>query len=242
MKTNAYKEMYENELTHPWYQVTRRLLIAYLERESNKNVNILDAGCGTGGTMKLLMDLGYKVEGLDNNELAIDLCRKRGISKVRLGNIYSLPYKDKTFDFIICLDVLYHQGVFPEKSLREFYRVLKPGGILYLEEPAYGWLASKHDIAIETRQRFTRKLLVKLVKSSNLKIVKASYFNTFLFVPIAAGRILNKLSNEKSPRSDVYPTPKILEMIISKILYLESKIFENINFPFGLSIICIAQK
>ncbi len=166
MEKNAYLEMYENELKHPWYQATRNMLLLFLEKKIAKNAKILDAGCGTGGTMKALKKAGFsQVQGVDNSELAIELCKRRGIDEVQLANVNKLPFKSKTFDAVICLDVLYHKGVSPKLSLNEFYRVSKSGGILYLEEPAYNWLTSRHDIAIQTRNRFTKKPLVSLVKS-----------------------------------------------------------------------------
>lgn len=242
MKNNAYDEMYENELTHPWYRATRQMLIEYLFERLKKSASVLDAGCGTGGTIKALNKAGYlNVTGIDNNKLAIKYCKKNKISKVSFANINRLPFKDKSFDAVVCLDVLYHKGVSMKLALSEFHRVLKPLGILYIQEPAYNWLASKHDVAIQTKRRFTKKQLVDFLRSAGFKTVKSSYFNAILFLPILVERVINKLSQEKNPKSDVYPIPPILDSIIYRVLIIEVMLIKKISLPFGLSVICISQ-
>ena len=243
MKDNAYFEMYENELTHPWYRATRKILIKFLKDRLNKNSYILDAGCGTGGTIMALKKAGFdKVTGIDNSKLALELCKKNGITNTILANVNRLPFKPQSFDAVICLDVLYHKGVSEKQALKEFSRVLKPGGILYLEEPAFNWLFSKHDIAIETEHRFTKKQLVRLAKSADFKIIKSTYFNTFLFLPILIKRLSYKFSREKNPESDVYPIHPLLGNFMNKLFGIELAIIDKISLPIGLSIICIGQK
>lgn len=48
-----------------------------------------------------------------------------------VGNIELLPFKDETFDLLICEWVLEHLDK-PEKAIKEFYRVLKQGGHLFV--------------------------------------------------------------------------------------------------------------
>ena len=50
MQKNAYTEMYAQELTHGWYRGTREVLLAHLKK-LKPQAKILDAGCGTGGTI-----------------------------------------------------------------------------------------------------------------------------------------------------------------------------------------------
>lgn len=242
MKDIAYRQMYENELSHGWYLGTRNLLKNILLEYSYKEAKILDAGCGTGGTIKLLQAAGFKnILGVDKSSLAIRLCRKRGLKNVSIANINQLPFKNKSFDVIICLNVLYHHGINLKKTLREFSRVLKRGGILYVQEPAYSWLKSHHDIAIETQRRFTKDQVQKLIKPF-FKIVKLTYFNFLLFLPIALKRLIDKFSSSRKASSDVVRLNPMLNQSLKISLDLESKIIKIVNLPFGLSIICLAQK
>src|SRR3989344_9238426 len=184
MKRIAYRQMYKNELTHGWYLGTRRHLVKTLKKYCRTNAKILDAGCGTGGTIKLLRKVGFKnIVGIDKSDIAIDYARKRNIS-VKKGDINKLPFEKNSFDVVICIDVLYHQGVNPSLTIKEFRRVLKKEGLLYLQEPAYDFLKSRHDIAIATSRRFTKNQIAKMMSMAGFKILKISYLNTLMFIPI----------------------------------------------------------
>lgn len=242
MKKNAYDEMFDNEMSHAWYIATRNLLIKTLKKHCKKNVKILDAGSGTGGTVNFLKKAGFSnISCLEKSPEAIKFLRKRKIRNIVQGSINDLPFEDNSFDIVICLDVLYHKGVVPGKVLKEFNRVLKREGIIYLQEPAYNWLKSKHDKAIQTRHRFNRKELISLVNSSNFEIIKSTYFNSFLLIPIILKRFLNKIPN-KNNHSDVVSLPQLLNFFLKEILFLEIKMVNVFDLPFGLSIVCVAKK
>lgn len=102
---------------------------------------VLDAGCGEGHTaMRLAERFGLRVEGLDllnfNVARGRQLVQCRGsASRVRLqvGDYTSLPFGDETFDGIYTIEALVHAPE-PQSALKEFLRVLKPGGKLVLFE------------------------------------------------------------------------------------------------------------
>lgn len=247
MKKIAYQEMFENEMTHPWYVATRELMVysfkKYLKNLKNKsNPKILDAGCGTGGTIKFLKEYGFKnIHGVDSSEIALSYCRKRGIKSLKRASVNKLPFENETFDAVVCLDVLYHKGVRGKSALFEFKRVLKRGGLLYLQEPAYNWLKSRHDIAIETKHRFTRSEIRRLIQKAGLEVIKITYFNSILLVPIIIKRMFDRF-NMKEETSDVKPTSKFTSSLFKQILFLEIKLVNYFVLPFGLSISCFAQK
>lgn len=243
MKKIAYKEMYENEMSHAWYIATRNLMIKNIAKYLKKDARILDAGCGTGGTIQFLKKAGFaNVYGVDVNKNAIRYCKKRAIKNIKIGNINNLAFKKNNFDAIICLDALYHKNINKSVALNQFNKVLKKGGILYLQEPAYDWLKSKHDIVIETESRFTSSEISKLVQKSGFKIIKLTYFNFFLSSLIIIKRILEKIFMKNRETSDVNKLNPIANILMLQILYLETKIIEKFNIPFGISIICISKK
>jgi SAM-dependent methyltransferase len=103
---------------------------------------VLDAGCGEG----VLVDEftgRLRIEGIDPNYTS---------DRVRDGSLTQLPYEDKTFDRVLCLDVLEHL-TFDEqlKALRELHRVLRPGGELLVSVPNLAHLQSRFHFLIRGR-------------------------------------------------------------------------------------------
>lgn len=244
MKKIAYREMFENEMTHAWYMGTRNLMVKILKKNhlSLKSI-ILDAGCGTGGTMKLLGGQGFNnLKGIDISQEAVRFCKKRGLKNVRVGSLHELPYEDLSFDTVICLDVLSQKGINVKKVLGEFGRVLKTGGLLYLQEPSYNWLKSGHDQVVEIEHRFTKSEIEKTIKSQGFKIIKSTCFNLSFLLPIALNRLASRILNKKSKFSDVRQLPPFLNSLFFKVLLLEIKFVSAINLPFGLSVVCVSCK
>ena len=89
--------------------------------------SILDVGCGEGFTLHRLKEkgIGKKLEGLEYLQTAIDLGKEMYPDiKITQGSIYKLPYKDNSFDLVLCTEVLEHLEE-PEKALQELVRVSK---------------------------------------------------------------------------------------------------------------------
>ena len=86
---------------------------------------VLDVGCGEGFTLSYLRheDIGKKLEGIDFSEKAVEIGRRLyPYLDLKKGDIYHLPYKDDSFDMVICTEVLEHL-TYPEKALKELARV-----------------------------------------------------------------------------------------------------------------------
>jgi SAM-dependent methyltransferase len=96
---------------------------------------ILDAGCGEGVLVNEYHRRGYNIIGMDLNYSS---------QLIFKGNILTAPYANETFDVIINLDVLEHM-IFPqqESAVREFARILKPGGFFFVSIPNLAHLLSR---------------------------------------------------------------------------------------------------
>lgn len=99
----------------------------------NRKSSILDFGCGSGNSVKELLECGYNASGCDiefknteNNDLGI-MIREGRIRKIHLDP-YKLPFHDDSFDFIFSDDVFEHVKNYPE-AISELSRVLKPSGV-----------------------------------------------------------------------------------------------------------------
>ena len=248
MKVEEFQKMYDLEMDHWWYKGKRDIINTVINSfkdnsdKSSKN-KILDVGCGTGAVMRFLERYG-EVYGMDVSFEAVNFCKKRNIKNVEQGDALNLPYPDNTFNYVTCLDVLYHKTISDDVAvIKELNRVLKPGGKLIITDSACPSLWSKHDRAVHARERYTKKILKERVKKGGFEVKKISYFNFFLF-PIVyfVRRLENIFESKKEIKSNVSKTPYLINQTLYSILKLESFILKNHDLPIGVSLICVAQK
>jgi 2-polyprenyl-3-methyl-5-hydroxy-6-metoxy-1,4-benzoquinol methylase len=94
---------------------------------------LLDIGCSVGATVQAAKERGWIAKGVDVSQDAVDYCKSLGLDcKVISPNL--LPFESSTFDAIVSWHVIEHVADVRD-TLREWRRVLKPGGIMFLETP-----------------------------------------------------------------------------------------------------------
>lgn len=240
MEKHEYEILRRVEDRHWWYAGLRGMLRQEIRRSGlAAGGRLLDIGCGTGANMALL-GKEFRVTGTDFAAEAIAESAKRGLSRLARASCAALPFCDASFDAAIMMDVLYHRGV-PDKvgALREARRVLKPGGLLYLNVPAYEWLRSSHDRAIHTDQRFTLGEIVRLLREAGLSPTFTTYWNTLLFPAAAAVRLMRKgrAGGESDLGGDGGES-----RIFSGALWLERRLIRWVPMPFGLSVFAAARR
>jgi ubiquinone/menaquinone biosynthesis C-methylase UbiE len=241
MDKEQYEIMYEVERTHWWYQGMRRNTKALLRRylAPGRSYMVLDAGCGTGGTTIDLAELGM-VTGVDYSTDALDFARTRGLTRLIRASIESLPFADDTFDLVTCFDVLYHRNVADERNaLAEFRRVLRPGGLALVRDPAFDWLRGAHDIGIHTERRFTTRQMASRFREVGFDVVHATYGNVALFPLALAKRAVDRFV--PSP-ADLDVPPKPINMMFEAALSLEAPLAGRVPLPIGLSAVVLGRK
>jgi len=245
MEKDEYKKLYNLEDSYWWHAGLRNLIYTILKNKflNIENLKILDAGCGTGATLKMLYKFGDTI-GIDRSEYALKYTRCRGMDKIIQGSITDLPFKNNQFDIIISLDVLYHSWINDDQmALKEFYRVLKNSGILILNLPSYEFLRSEHDIHIYTKRRYTKKEVKQKLQSVGFTIEKLTYRNSLLFPIVLVVRMIKKKINIKNnSTSDLEKLPGIVNKFLTNLLKLENLILKKINLPFGSSVFCVVCK
>lgn len=101
-----------------------------------KGKRVLEIGCGAGLVSSHLAMAGAKLTSVDLTDQAIEITKERFKLKqlesdIRSMNAEEMDFKDNTFDFVISWGVIHHSGNM-QNILDEIYRVLKPGGKVYL--------------------------------------------------------------------------------------------------------------
>ena len=75
-----------------------------------------------------------------------------------------------------------------------------------------------------------------------VKIIKRSYFNTFLFLPIAAVRLASRWFHLKKRQSDFDINGALVNGMLFRIFDLERRLLHHANYPFGVSILLVLRK
>lgn len=158
-----------------------------------KDAKVLDLACGNGyGAFLISEYTSDNVIGGDLDKTVIEGCknqfqRKNLIYKVM--DATNIPYKEQFFDCVVSFETIEHTKEY-ESVLLEFYRVLKPGGKLFLSTPNIkinspeGIIRNKYHT-----QEFNYSELKKIIKRLNFKTID---FYGQKFIRFDESSVINK--------------------------------------------------
>lgn len=247
MEAVLYEQFDRLEDAHWWFSGRRAVVREVLRRRLPRaaGLSILDVGCGTGGMLQMLRDFGT-VSGMDTSEQALASARQRLGPDVplRQGQLPDGLPPGQTFDLVTAFDVIEHIPDAPA-ALAAIRGALAPGGALVVTVPAYQFLWSRHDELNHHCRRYTAPLLRRHLEAGGFKMAWHSYFNTLLFPPAAAVRLLQKVlpgrrgGGEGSSDLDLPPRPinRLLEMLFAA----ERFVVPRARVPFGVSLVAVAH-
>jgi SAM-dependent methyltransferase len=241
MERAVFDRMAELDQEHWWFLARRRILDQLIERVVRPPVQarVLEVGCGTGHNLPMLGRFG-SVDACELDKSARTLASKRLGRKVKDARLPDLSMFERNgYDMVALLDVLEHV---PDDigSLRAIHRRLKPGGALLLTVPANPWMWSAHDVAHHHFRRYTRAGLSRLFMQAGFEVQLLSYFNSLLFPPIAAARLLHKAAGRDSA-DDALPGAKI-NGLLNTVFGLEAGLIGRLPMPFGVSLAAVVRR
>lgn len=95
---------------------------------------LLDVGCGTGRDLEWFQRAGWRVSGVEMSPYAASRARARLGCEILEGHFDEVAIEPRQFDAIRLSHVLEHLPS-PRRSLERIHRLLRPGGLLWLEVP-----------------------------------------------------------------------------------------------------------
>ena len=204
---------------------------------------VLDAGCGTGGLILRLRAAqpAWRFSGVDFMPVACELARRRcgAGTDIRQASITALPFADASFDAVVSADVIC-QVDDADVAMKEFFRVLRPGGTVVINVPAYRWMWSYHDDSCETKHRYTRPEVAALLAGAGFGGGRTTHWNALPFPLIFAKR---KLFRRATDTSDVKPYPAPLEAMLGAAMAVEHAwLRAGGRWAWGTSVFAVARK
>jgi len=138
--------------TDTWFQSVLKVAILDLfrlidDRKKSYPV-VIDVGCGQGRSFRLLkiMFRPTRLIGVDMEEENLEIARRRAVADrvpvdLVQGDCAAIGLPDETADIVFCHQTFHHL-VQQERSLEEFRRILKPGGLLLFSESTKAYIHS----------------------------------------------------------------------------------------------------
>ncbi len=252
MEKNLYSLHAELERGNWYYSSRRAALSEIIERHlPDRDLAILDVGCGTGFTTDYLRRYGHVV-GVESDAWAVEHIRSTypgvEVSQARAQDIGAL-FSERRFDLVTVLGVLYHRGIDdPAQVLKDVSGIQTANGWIIWHEAAYPSLERDFDQVSHGARRFQPEQMEALLQDAGYAVRFVTHMASWAY-PIAriAAWHYKRSGRKKGEKSHASPELKMTSSLLNRLLYilmrLEWKIAFNVApIPIGVSCLVVAQK
>jgi SAM-dependent methyltransferase len=235
------------EARHFWFRGFRAFVTPLIQSATagRSDVRIVDCGCGTGANVDLLNHFG-RAYGFDLAETGLRLGHEAGRTHLARASVTAAPFSSGVFDLVTSFDVIYSLEDSDERTaLAEMFRLLKPGGHAIINVAAMERLRGDHSVLSREIRRYDRAGLRARVTAAGFTIVRLTYTNAALSLPLMLTRTLQRrrgLKDEQHAHQEISVPPAPINLLLTGVLWLESLWLRSFDAPFGSSLLCLAQK
>ena len=185
-------------LQKKWHLGKLRATLGLMQSYDLKPKKVLDVGCASGWFLNEIAAVypNAKYYGVDVYEDAVKYGNRTYKQlNLKVSDAHMLPYASKTFDLVVCTEVLEHV-IDPDNVLKEIKRVLTDDGIAIIEMDSgnllfrtiwYWWTNVRHGVWENSHLHlFNTEKLLTVILDSGLRIIKKKTFNYSMAVVFAA--------------------------------------------------------
>lgn len=167
------ESVYPEPPSEPHISITNVAIQSLIDANIIKpDMRILDVGCGQGGALEIFNNLGLKTTGITLGP-DFTICLQKGLNVFQIDQ-NNMSFDESSFDIIWARHVLEHSPI-PLFTLFEYKRLLRTGGILYVEVPAPMTFA-RHEFNENHYSVLTPTMWVALFKKAGFKEIES--YNT----------------------------------------------------------------
>lgn len=244
---------------HFWYRGRHKLLLNVLKKEISQrfgqtnDLRAIDLGGGCGGWLEYIHthspNMFSEIALGDSSMRALSLAEPVVGSFARRYQIDLLNLAwHEGWDVIFLLDVLEHISEH-EEVLRQIYRSLRPGGLLFVTTPALKLFWTYNDELAHHQRRYSRQDFQILAAQTNFELLQTNYFMFFLSPALLGSRLLfrppdfatpEQLKNHLQKTHGVPAQP--VNGLLTKLFSIEASLINAVNFPWGTSILAVFRR
>jgi SAM-dependent methyltransferase len=242
----SYAQQYALLEGEHWWFRARRVVLRNLLAQLGwpPQPRILEIGVDPSRNLLEIYPSDSRVEGVEPDEALARIAAARVPAAVFNTSIDQLPQeiRDGSYDGVALFDVLEHIED-DVRALQIVNRKLRTGGRIVLSAPAYMWLWGQQDVVNQHYRRYTSRELREKLQVAGFVIERVTYFNTILFPPIAAVRLLARYRGKPHRKEgDFAYVRKSSNEVLLTLFAAERLFLRYFNFPFGVSVFAAARK
>lgn len=177
----AYYQTYAYDRTEEFIsKITLKRYIGILEKMSKFRLNnrLLDVGCGSGIFLSVAQSMGWECYGVELSEAAVNLCYRKGLTKVQYGELQDVVCSLPEMDIVVMIEVIEHMAD-PIQVLKLIRGLLRSGGLMYLTTPNFNsleryLLGERYSVICypEHLNYFTKSTIKRMLKNCGFVVQK----------------------------------------------------------------------